>query len=135
MKHLVVDMDKCTGCGICMLACSEKKMSSYRPSMARIRVFREKLPHGLKVDICRQCDDAPCAAVCPVGAIKRTDNSFWTVDEKSCIGCGKCVEACPFDAMFLDSVTNVAFKCDLCGGTPVCVARCPKGALEIDQGE
>lgn len=135
MKHLVVDMDKCTGCGICMLACSEKKESSYRPSRARIRAFREKLPDGLKVDLCRQCDNAPCAAACPVDAITRTSDNVWVVDGKSCIGCGKCVGACPFGAMFLDSETRVAFKCDLCGGTPACVGQCPKSALGIDLGE
>lgn len=135
MDHLVVDMEKCTGCGICMLACSERKFGIYKPSAARIRVSRETLPDGLKVDLCRQCENAPCAAACPVGAIALNDSGVWEVDEKTCIGCGRCVTACPFGAMFMDTVSKKAFKCDLCGGSPECVVQCPKGALDIVSGK
>lgn len=132
MAHIVVDRGKCTGCGICMLACSEVKEQVYQPSHARIRIYREKLPHELGIDYCRQCDDAPCAEACPVNAISQEELGTWLVDEGKCIGCGKCVEACPFDAIFMNNETKKAFKCDLCGGSPECIKQCPKDAIIME---
>lgn len=134
MRHIDVDMDKCTGCGICMLACSERKTETYRPSIARIRVFRQEIPDLVKVDHCHQCDNAPCATSCPVKAISLDEDNVWIVDENTCIGCGKCVEACPFGAMFMDKESRTAYKCDLCGGDPECVSQCPKDALSLSSG-
>jgi len=51
------------------------------------------------------------------------------VDETLCIGCGACVEACPFGAMSLHPDTGLAMVCDLCGGEPKCVERCPLDVL------
>jgi len=131
MANIIIDLDKCTGCGICMLACSERKTETYRPSISRIRVFRQELPNLVKVVHCYQCNNAPCASSCPVKAISLNEDNVWIVDESICIGCGKCVEACPFGAMFLNEEHNVAYKCDLCGGNPECVLQCPKDALSI----
>jgi len=51
------------------------------------------------------------------------------VDKEQCIGCGLCVEACPFGYMQLDKSIKQAIKCDLCGGNPVCVQMCMANAL------
>ncbi len=50
------------------------------------------------------------------------------VDAGRCDGCGQCVEACPYGMIEQDS-SGKAFKCDLCGGSPACVAECEFGAL------
>jgi tetrathionate reductase subunit B len=52
------------------------------------------------------------------------------VDKSVCIGCGFCVEACPYDARFIDPRTRRVDKCDFCaervarGEAPVCVETC-----------
>jgi Fe-S-cluster-containing hydrogenase component 2 len=53
------------------------------------------------------------------------------VDEGHCTGCGECVEACPFDAIWLDPISRLAVKCDLCRGAARCVEICPAGALSL----
>jgi Fe-S-cluster-containing hydrogenase component 2 len=53
----------------------------------------------------------------------------WVVDVEECIGCGDCVEACPYEAIFVDEELGVSIKCDLCGGEPECAAMCPTGAV------
>jgi electron transport protein HydN len=63
---------------------------------------------GLTMQVnCRQCEDAPCANACPVGAIKQINNAI-VVDTKtlqnasvSCVGCKTCLLACPFGAIEL----------------------------------
>ena len=50
------------------------------------------------------------------------------VDAAKCDGCGDCVTACPY-GMIERYGSGKAFKCDLCGGTPACVAECSYGAL------
>lgn len=64
--------------------------------------------------------------VCPADAITKTKEGLTKVDSSACIGCGACVEACKYDAIKL---SEKAVICDLCGGEPECVARCPTGAL------
>jgi len=77
---------------------------------------------------CRHCKDAPCIIACPVGAISKSNDGKVYVNKDKCIGCGACVEACPFGAMFMDPDENYAINCILCGE---CVDRCPNNALTI----
>ena len=55
----------------------------------------------------------------------------WSSDKSSCISCMKCVEACPFGAIYAHGDLDYPLKCDLCGGRPQCVEKCPKGALRL----
>jgi carbon-monoxide dehydrogenase iron sulfur subunit len=134
-KQLRVLPQKCTGCKSCELACSFANEREFNPSKARIAAVaflegKYPLPYNF-VSTCRQCADAPCLAICPVGAIDRMHDRTKrvVVDRESCIGCGKCVDACPFGAMLFSREAKKAFKCELCGGNPSCAALCPSGAL------
>jgi Fe-S-cluster-containing hydrogenase component 2 len=57
------------------------------------------------------------------------------VNEEKCTGCGLCIPSCPIGILKVDPVTHVAIKCDLCGGDPECVKRCPEKALKYIDAE
>lgn len=87
---------------------------------------------------CRHCEDAPCIAVCPTGALSReSDESPVLVNGDLCIGCRSCILACPFGVISLGEGDQAIIKCDLCverlaaGQLPACVAGCPTGALSF----
>ena len=122
----------CTTCMSCVIVCSERNTGMSAPSRARIQLHVDLLGNDYGADYCRQCGNAPCAAVCPEEAIQFDDTlRAWIVDIDQCTGCAECVQACPFEAMWLDSVVGKAIKCDLCGGAMHCVEICPSDALVI----
>lgn len=139
-KCIVADSQKCIGCHACEIACVVAHNDHHWPHDSRdyaprIRVmFKEN--DSLAVT-CRQCEDSPCAAACPVDALYVADNIV-KLDQEKCIGCKSCVLVCPFGAMEMvmtfDHSLELAQKCDLCdttGGSPACVANCPTSALSI----
>ena len=131
MRRLVAREDLCTGCGICQAMCSQRGDSpgvNPRWAVLRVKMAREGLSYN--VVLCRQCENAYGAKVCTSKAIGPAPGGIWLVDPEVCTGCGECVEACPYGAMFLGE-DGTADKCDLCGGHPICAASCPVGALAL----
>ncbi len=130
-KVIVINPELCTGCRICELVCSAEHQGAFIPSLSRITVVR--LDKGLNFPIlCLQCQDPPCAAACPQGAIFRDDSKeLVLVNEKACIGCKYCIYCCPFGGMGLNFFERKIIKCDLCKGEAKCVKACPTGALEF----
>ncbi len=96
---MVIDADKCVGCGQCMLACNAN--NDVPPDMAWTQLQRTTLPDGsiryLPVP-CQHCAEAPCVEVCPVGATKIRADGIVTMDYNKCIGCRYCELACPYGA-------------------------------------
>jgi protein NrfC len=155
--YLLVDTKKCQGCVSCMLACSLVHEGVENLSLSRIQVLQNsfaKWPDDLTIEQCRQCVEAPCVAACPEDALQidAAHGNVRRVDEAKCIGCGLCVEACPFtpsrpivapDSDFDGDLKSR--KCDLCagaayhwddsGGGPrgkqACVEVCPLGAIRF----
>jgi carbon-monoxide dehydrogenase iron sulfur subunit len=133
-KRLKLISERCIGCKSCELACSLTNAGEINPAKSRITEItfvegKYTLPYNL-VSTCRQCADAPCLTSCPVKAISRTSvGKAVIIDPKKCIGCGKCLIACPFGAMLFDSSARKAFKCELCAGNPACASICPVGAI------
>ena len=153
--YILVDTKKCQGCLSCMLACSLVHEGGTNLSLSRIQVIQnsfEKWPNDLTIEQCRQCVDPACVKVCPKEALKADPKygNVRKVDANKCIGCGLCVEACPYtpsrplvapDKNFNDDMKSR--KCDLCanaqyhwdkkGGGPgrkqACVEVCPVGAI------
>jgi tetrathionate reductase subunit B len=84
--------------------------------------------------LCNQCVDSPCTQSCPVGATFDSPDGVVLIDPSYCIGCGFCIQACPYGCRFLNPVTKTADKCTLCyhritrGLKPACVEICPHGA-------
>ena len=123
---MYIDPLDCTGCRNCEIACSYIKEGLMNPQKARIRVVRIGATYDNPI-VCRQCENAPCAKSCPEEAIERKGR-IWVVNAQKCIGCGVCVQECPFGAIWLHPDKGVAIKCDQCGN---CVRHCPPGKLRF----
>ena len=131
---LIIDLNKCTGCGACLEACSQRndlpEESSY---IHRLKREGEEDCWCLPVQ-CQHCEDAPCEQVCPTKATYHHPSGVVLVNEKTCVGCKYCIEACPYGARIYNEHLGVANKCWLCldwvlgGGKPACVQACVPGA-------
>ena len=160
---VVANPHKCIGCKACEIACAVAHLdisvatagamdTPFLPRLSLVRTPMVTMPIQ-----CRQCDDAPCANVCPVEAITHQGNKI-LVDQDKCIGCKTCMLACPLGAMdmvpelnngllvYQDNLTLdyedeqpakeklVAHKCDLCAGResgPACAEVCPASAFIV----
>ena len=129
-KVLIADPEKCTGCRACEIACSVKHAHVSNPARSRIRVMNWKNANLFFPVSCQHCEDAPCLKACPREAISRDSGlASVVIDYTRCVGCRTCVYACPFGAMKFDGDRGRPYKCDLCGGTPLCVEICDDNAL------
>lgn len=116
----------CMGCHACEVACKMEHGLGVGPRLVRVL---ENGPDFFPV-YCHHCADAPCRRACPVEAITKTAEGIVLIDDALCIGCGECIEACPFGAMQFDENRGTAVKCDLCvhrlreGMAPACSSVC-----------
>ena len=129
-KLLLVDMDKCTGCKQCTLACSLIKEDLFALARGRIKVMKkEDIALGIQL-LCEQCDAHPCIDACSDGALSRDEaTGVITVNVEICTECGSCIEACPYHGIRLHPETNKPMICDLCSGNPYCAKHCVPGAI------
>ena len=133
-KYLASDLEKCTGCRICELVCSEVKKKVYNPKKSLIRVVR--VPPGFSIAItCRLCEKPPCVTCCPEEALKADEVGRIMVDKDKCNGCSWCFNVCEFGSIILDPKEKIVRICDLCDGDPECVKACPEKALELTTEE
>ncbi len=148
---MVIDLHKCVGCQACTVACK----SEWEVPLGNARTHvRQAGPEGVfprlvaspYVAQCNHCDRPTCVEACPTGATFQTAEGIVKVNRELCIGCGFCVEACPYDARYLNPVINKVDKCDFCasrldkGLQPACVTTCTAhakyfGDLEDTRGE
>lgn len=131
---MLIDLARCVGCNACAVAC---KMEHETPEGC-YNTWVESWDAGVYPDVlranvpkqCNHCADAPCQAVCPTGATYTTDEGVVLVDEEACVGCGACLDACPYGARWIDADAGKAGKCTFCyerataGLTPRCVGTC-----------
>ncbi len=148
--YIVVDAKKCQGCMTCMLACSLVHEGQENLSLARIQIIEnpfERFPDDISIEQCRQCVEPACLEACPTGALHMDaeHGNVRRVNVDECIGCMRCVNACPFPPS--RAIWNLdeghAQKCDLCVATPhwaesggpdgkqACVEICPVGAISF----
>ncbi|MEK7483835.1 MAG: 4Fe-4S dicluster domain-containing protein [Planctomycetota bacterium] len=140
-KHyaMAIDLNRCTGCHACSVAC---KVENQVP----LGNFRTKVYYYDKGEypltkrfflpvVCMQCEDAPCLKACPTESITRSADGIVKVNTETCKGNGKCEDACPYGAIYVDPVTEIADKCNFCshrlevGMEPACVETCPGETL------
>jgi len=158
---LVVDLKKCQGCGTCMMACALAHSGEASYSLSRIQIQQDSFadwPDDVAMAVCRQCQDAPCVAVCPVRPTRANKpnpkkGNVRMIDPSLCIGCKMCLTRCPYTPSRIqwNYELQKSQKCDLCvdtpylegkggpGGTQACVKACPVNAISFttkmpDQG-
>ena len=128
----VIDAERCVGCQLCMFACQRRMgVGGFAEAAIAIR-SRGGLSRGLTVIVCRACKEPPCAAVCPVDALKVRKEGGVILLSQKCIGCGHCKEACPIGAVFWNEDTNKPVICIHCG---YCVQYCPHHVIALVKEE
>jgi molybdopterin-containing oxidoreductase family iron-sulfur binding subunit/tetrathionate reductase subunit B len=146
----VIDLRRCIGCDTCVIACKvehEVPLGSFRlrvldsggsATIERPTGTFPKLSQFWVPTMCHNCVAAPCAQVCPANALERSPHDgLVKLDTDKCVGCRRCEEACPYDALSFDQASGVADKCDMCAGRrsegldPSCVVVCPTRAIHV----
>jgi anaerobic dimethyl sulfoxide reductase subunit B (iron-sulfur subunit) len=140
----VIDLSRCTGCHACQVACKDRADLADELDWLHVEAHEGgEYPTPTltyRVVHCFHCAEPACAAVCPVEALVQDPLGLIQIDAELCIGCEECVEACPFEAIFMGS-GDVASKCDGCapevvqGWDPTCVRACPTRALGLLPGD
>lgn len=136
---MIIDLKKCTGCHACSAAC--KAENRVPPKTFRTRVKEVETGEFPNVGLdfvksaCMHCQDAPCVRVCPTGASHLGELGLIDVTEETCVGCGYCVEACPYRARMFNKETHLPEKCTMCvhrlkeGKKPACETTCIGNAI------
>ncbi len=157
----IVDTTRCIGCGSCVRACKiENKVPDeyFRTWVERYEIDEDEVVHvdspdgaleSFRADqttakhivkgffvakLCNHCRNSACTQVCPVGATFHSPDGVVLIDRKHCIGCGYCVQACPYGCRYISHSIGTADKCTLCyhrlhrGLETACVTVCPSEA-------
>lgn len=138
------DQTKCTGCKCCYIACKDCNDLPVEVEFRHVTHYEggshpEVWTASLSL-ACNHCANPACVANCPSGAMtKDEETGLVAPDPEVCIGCGTCVNSCPYGAPVLrEGETKVSAKCDGCQsgylpmkGKPACVLACSTRALQF----
>lgn len=135
----VIDQERCIGCHACTTACKAENAVPVGNFRTWVKyVDRGKYPEvkrSFLVQRCNHCTKPPCVDICPVNALSKREDGIVDIDRDACIGCRACMQACPYDALYLNEDLGAVEKCHFCahrveqGLAPACVNVCPVGAI------
>jgi formate dehydrogenase iron-sulfur subunit len=151
---MLIDVSKCIGCWWCYAACKnynnlpetilpdiEDPPELSEHTFSTLFTYQdEDSQWQSRKHACMHCEEASCELVCPTGAITHNGAAV-VIDQEWCIGCGYCVQACPFGVPHKDEHSGTARKCTFCtdrilnGEIPACADACPEGAIEFGTRE
>ena len=136
-----IDQGTCIGCHACTVACK----TEHRVPVGQFRTWVKYVEKGafpstrreFAVMRCNHCSDAPCVRICPTKALFKRPDGIVDFDAERCIGCKSCLQACPYDAIYIDADTHTAAKCNFCAHRidrqqePACVVVCPTHSIWV----
>ena len=135
----VIDNRLCIGCHACSTACkaeNEVPLGVNRTWVKYVETGVDPDTHRhFQVTRCNHCANPPCVDICPVTAMFQRADGIVDFDGNLCIGCKACIQACPYDAIYIDPESLTAAKCHYCahrteiGLEPACVVVCPEQAI------
>ena len=150
---MAIDLNRCVNCKACNAAC---KMANGVPIGQFWNWVERKQSNVLENELggpshdfyyfpmqCQHCGNPECVNVCPTGASFKAENGTVQIDSEACIGCGLCLDACPYGVRYINPSTAVAEKCKLCydrieqGERPQCALGCVGMAKyfgDLDEG-
>jgi Fe-S-cluster-containing dehydrogenase component len=141
--RFVLDLDRCTGCAACVVACSSENLVAPTLAWRAVHTFnsrREPSSPVLHYSLaCNHCAEPACLAGCPAAAYSRDPaTGAVLLDAGRCMGCRYCAWVCPYAAPRFDADSGVMAKCTLCAhrlaveGIPACCVACPTTALRFE---
>ncbi|MDA1332682.1 MAG: polysulfide reductase NrfD [Bacteroidetes bacterium] len=135
----LINNDTCIGCHACSTACkseNEVPLGVQRTWVKSVETGEyPNVTRSFQVTRCNHCANPPCVRICPVTAMYQRDDGIVEFDPDVCIGCKACMQACPYDAIYIDPNSGTAAKCHYCahkvdlGLEPACVVVCPEHAI------
>ena len=135
----VIDNRKCIGCHACTVACKTENHVPLTVNRTWVKyVEKGQFPNTrrvFQVTRCNHCDNPPCVTICPVTAMYQRRDGIVDFSSERCIGCKACMQACPYDSIYIDPEEGTAAKCHFCahrtevGLEPSCVVVCPEHAI------
>jgi Fe-S-cluster-containing dehydrogenase component/formate-dependent nitrite reductase membrane component NrfD len=137
----LMDHRRCIGCHACTVACKAENnvpVGSFRTWVKYTENGRfPSVKRHFAILRCNHCSKAPCVTICPVNALEKRADGIVDIDRGACIGCRACMQACPYDAIYLNEDTGVVEKCHFCAHRieqklePACVIVCPEQAIIV----
>ena len=136
-----VDLDKCSGCKACVVACHTMNGLEEGEAWRRVGTVLATSPQaGIQhvTTACHHCVDPGCLNGCPVKAYDKdpVTGIVRHLDDQ-CIGCKYCTMMCPYEVPKYNERLGIVRKCDMChqrlsnGEAPACVQACPNEAIAI----
>ena len=135
----VIDNRTCIGCHACTVACKSEHDVPIGVNRTHVKYIETgTYPDSnreFSVHRCNHCEDAPCTTICPTHALFTRSDGIVDFDNDRCIGCKSCMQACPYDALYIDPNEGTAAKCNYCAHRiensyePACVIVCPTESI------
>ena len=135
----VIDNRKCIGCHACTVACKSEHDVPIGVNRTHVKYIEKgeypDVTREFSVHRCNHCEDSPCTTICPTTALFTREDGIVDFDDERCIGCKSCMQACPYDALYIDPNKGTAAKCNYCAHRiehsyePSCVIVCPTEAI------
>ena len=135
----VIDNRTCIGCHACTVACKSEHDVPIGVNRTHVKYIEKgTYPDSTRefsVHRCNHCEDAPCTTICPTTALFTRSDGIVDFDDERCIGCKSCMQACPYDALYIDPNKGTAAKCNYCAHRiehsyePACVIVCPTESI------